>query len=87
MVKKSLLILVSVLFLGLNAYSQTFGEEVKRTQEQQLQLEVESLRKEVKDLKSKSEVLGLRTTISTQSKEVDSLRSRVEKLEHPIEGR
>jgi peptidoglycan hydrolase CwlO-like protein len=85
MVKKSLLILVSVLFLGLNAYSQTFGEEVKRTQEQQLQLEVESLRKEVKDFKS--EVLGLRTTISTQSKEVDSLRSRVEKLEHPIEGR
>ncbi len=85
MVKKSLLILVSVLFLGLNAYSQTFGEEVKRTQEQQLQWEVESLRKEVKDLRS--EVLGLRATILTQSKEVDSLRSRVEKSEHPIEGR
>jgi len=84
MVKKSLLILVSVLFLGLNAYSQTFGEEVKRTQEQQWQWEVESLRQEVKDLKS--EVLGLRTTILTQSKEVDSLRSRVEKSEHPIGG-
>jgi len=42
------------------------------------------LRKEVKDLKS--EVLRLRTTILTQSKEVDSLRSRVEKLERPVEA-
>ncbi len=84
MVKKSLLILISILFLGLNAYGQTFEGSVKKMQEQQLQLEVESLQKEVKDLKS--EVLGLRTTILTQSKEVDSLRSRVEKLERPSEG-
>ena len=84
MIKKSLLILISILFLGLNAYSQTPDEGVKRMQEKQLQLEVESLRKEVKDLKS--EVLGLKTTILTQSKEVDSLRSRVEKLENPPQG-
>ena len=79
MVKKSLLILISILFLGLNAYGQTFDGRVKTMQEQQLQLEVESLQKEVKDLKS--EVLGLRTTVSNQSMEVESLRSRVEKLE------
>jgi hypothetical protein len=65
MVKNSLLILISIsiLFLGLNAYGQTFDGGVKKMQEQQLQLEVESLRKEVKDLKS--EVLRLRTTILT----------------------
>jgi len=85
MAKKSLLILISILFLGLNAYGQTFDGRVKTTQEQQLQSEVESLKKEVKDLKS--EVLGLRATVSNQSKEVDSLRSRLEKLEHPVEGR